>query len=225
MKRPALVHELDNIVAKLVLIDAPAGYGKTTLLAQWAVAAAARRPLAWISLDSGDNDPARLWQHLITSVQPVYPDLGADPILRSLHRPVPAVGDMLSRLVNELSALAAPMVIILDDYHLIRERRCHDQLEFLLLRLPPTVQVILSTRAEPPLSLGRLRAAGEMAEIRMADLRFTAEQAAALIQQVASVKLSDHDLSELVERCEGWPAGLYLAAVCSRPPCSGQFCP
>ena len=97
---------------------------------------------------------------------------------------MPAVSDALSRLVNELSAIAAPMVIILDDYHLIRERRCHDQLEFLLLRLPPTVQVILSTRAEPPPSLGKLRAAGEMAEIRMADLRFTAKQADALIQQV-----------------------------------------
>ncbi len=109
--------------------------------------------MAWISLDPGDNDPARLWQHLITSVQHVYPDLGADPILRSLHRQVPAVADALSRLVNELSALAAPMVIVLDDYHLLSERRCHDQLEFLLLRLPPTVQVILSTRAEPPLSL------------------------------------------------------------------------
>ena len=182
--------------------------------------AAARRPLAWISPDPGDNDPARLWQHLITSVQHVYPDLGpdlgADPILRSLQRPVPTVSDALSPLVNELSALAAPMVIILDDYHLIRERRRHDQLEFLLLRLPPTVQVILSTRAEPPLSLGKLRAAGEMAEIRMADLRFTAEQADALIQQVATVKLSDHDLSELVERSEGWPAGLYLAALSLR---------
>ena len=216
VKRPALAHELDNIVAKLVLIDAPAGYGKTTLLAQWGSEAAARQPLAWISLDPGDNDPARLWQHLITSLQHVYPDLVADPILRSLHRQVPAVSDALSRLVNELSALAAPMVIILDDYHLIRERRCHDQLEFLLLRLPPTVQVVLSTRAEPPLSLGKLRAAGEMAEIRMADLRFTAEQADALIQQVASVKLSDHDLSELVELSEGWPAGLYLAALSLR---------
>jgi LuxR family maltose regulon positive regulatory protein len=216
VKRPSLVHELDNIVAKLVLIDAPAGYGKTTLLAQWAVEAAARRPLAWISLGPGDNDPARLWQHLITSVQHVCPDLGADPILRSLHRQVPAVSDALSRLVNELSALAAPMVIVLDDYHLISERCCHDQLEFLLLRLPPTVQVILSTRAEPPLSLGKLRAAGEMAEIRMADLRFTAEQADALIQWVAAVKLSDHDLSELVERSEGWPAGLYLTALSLR---------
>lgn len=132
--------------------------------------------MAWISLDPGDNDPARLWQHLITSVQLGYPDLGADPILGSLHRPVPAVSDALSRLVNE-------MVIILDDYRLTRGRRCHDQLEFLLLRLAPTLQVILSTRDEPPLSLGRLRAAGEMAEIRMADLRFTAEQADARIQR------------------------------------------
>jgi LuxR family transcriptional regulator, maltose regulon positive regulatory protein len=199
------VHCLDAIAAKLVLIDAPAGHGRTTLLAQWVSEAAARRSLAWISLDPGDNGPARLWQHVITSLQHVCPGLGADPILRSLHQQVPAVSDALSRLVNELSALAAPMVIILDDYHLITGCRCHDQLEFLLLRLPSTAQLARSTRAEPPLALGKLRAAGEMAEIRMADLRFTAEQADALIQQVASVKVSDDDLSELVERSEGWP--------------------
>jgi LuxR family maltose regulon positive regulatory protein len=216
VQRPGLVRALDDLESKLILVDAPAGYGKTTLLAQWDRAASASRPFAWISLDRGDNDPVRLWQHVICSVQRVYPDLRAAEILRPLHRPVPDVGEALARLVNGLSSLAAPVVIVLDDYHLIRERRCHDQLEFLLLRLPPSAQVVLSTRADPPLPLGRLRAAGEMAEIRMPDLHFTAPEADALIQRVASVELSPRDLADLVARAEGWPAGLYLAALSLR---------
>ena len=214
--RPGLVRALDDLESKLILVDAPAGYGKTTLLAQWGDAAAASRPFAWISLDRGDDDPARLWQHVISSLERVFPDLRAGEILRPLHRQVPDVEEALARLVNDLTSLAAPVVIILDDYHVIRERRCHEQLEFLLLRLPPSAQVVLSTRADPPLPLGRLRAAGEMAEIRMADLNFTSGEADALIQRVASVQLDQQALADLVERTEGWPAGLYLAALSLR---------
>lgn len=214
--RPGLVRDLDDLEAKLILVDAPAGYGKTTLLAQWDDEAAGSRLFAWISLDRGDDDPARLWQHVICSLQRVYPDLRAGQIMRPLHRQVPDVGEALARLVNELSSLAAPVVIILDDYHVIRERRCHDQLEFLLLRLPPNVQVVLSTRADPPLPLGRLRATGEMAEIRMPDLHFTPQEVDALVQRVASVKLSPEDLADLMARAEGWPAGVYLAALSLR---------
>ena len=216
VQRPGLVRDLDHCESKLILVDAPAGYGKTTLLAQWEYEAAGSRPFAWISLDRGDDDPARLWQHVICSLQRVFPGLRAAEILRPLHRQAPDVGEALARLVNELSALAAPVVIVLDDYHVIRERRCHDQLGFLLLRLPPSVQVVLSTRADPPLPLGRLRAAGELAEIRMLDLRFTAQEADALIKRVASVTLSPQDLADLVARAEGWPAGLYLAALSLR---------
>jgi LuxR family transcriptional regulator, maltose regulon positive regulatory protein len=214
--RPGLVRVLDSCESKLILVDAPAGYGKTTVLAQWGDEAAASRPFAWISLDRGDDDPARLWQHVICSLQRVLPGLRGGEILRPLQRQVPDVEEALARLVNELSALAAPVVIILDDYHVIRERPCHEQLEFLLLRLPPSAQVVLSTRADPPLPLGRLRAAGEMAEIRMLDLHFTEDEAAALIQQVASVNLGQQALADLVGRTEGWPAGLYLAALSLR---------
>jgi LuxR family maltose regulon positive regulatory protein len=216
VQRPGLVRDLDDLEAKLILVDAPAGYGKTTLLAQWDFEAAGSRSFAWISLDPADDDPARLWQHVVCSLQRVHPDLRAAEIQRPLQRQVPDVGEALARLVNELSSLAAPVVIVLDDYHVIKERSCHDQLEFLLLRLPPRVQVVLSTRADPPLPLGRLRAAGEMAEIRMLNLHFTVPEADALIQRVASVKLSPHDLADLVERAERWPAGLYLAALSLR---------
>ena len=216
VQRPGLVRTLDDCESKLILVDAPAGYGKTTLLAQWGEEAAASRPFAWISLDRGDDDPARLWQHVICSLQRVFPDLRGGVILRPLQRQVPDVEGALARLVNELTSLAEPVVIILDDYHVIRERRCHEQLEFLLLRLPPSVQVVLSTRADPPLPLGRLRAAGEMAEIRTPDLNFTADEADGLIQRVASVQLGQQALADLVGRTEGWPAGLYLAALSLR---------
>lgn len=216
VQRPGLVRALDDCESKLILVDAPAGYGKTTLLAQWGAEAAASRTFAWISLDRGDDDPTRLWQHVICSLQRVLPDLRGAEILRPLQRQVPDTEEALARLVNELSSLAAPVVIILDDYHLIKERRCHEQLEFLLLRLPSSAQVVLSTRADPPLPLGRLRAAAELAEIRMRDLHFTQEEAALLIQRVAPVELSEQALADLVERTEGWPAGLYLAALSLR---------
>jgi hypothetical protein len=135
--RPALVRALDDCESRLILVDAPAGYGKTTLLAQWGYAAAASRPFAWISLDRGDDDPARLWQHVVGSLQRAFPSLRAAEILRPLQRQVPDAEEALARLVNELTSLAAPVVIVLDDYHVIRERRCHEQLEFLLRCLPP----------------------------------------------------------------------------------------
>jgi LuxR family maltose regulon positive regulatory protein len=123
---------------------------------------------------------------------------------------------VLPLLVNELAALGAPVVVVLDDYHVISERSCHDQVAFLLAHLPPAVQLVLVTRSDPPLPLGRLRAAGEMAEVRAAKLRFTRAQAATLVRAVAAVDLSEADLADLVERTEGWPAGLHLAALSLR---------
>ena len=216
VERCGLVHDLDDAQVKLVLVEAPAGYGKTTLLAQWCAQAGPSRPFAWISLDPGDDDPVRLWEHIVSALRRARPGLGAEKILRQLRRQIPDVDAALVSLINELTALAAPVVIILDDYHVIKEPRCHEQLEYLLLRLPPEVKVVLGTRADPPLSLGRLRAAGEMAEVRVPDLQFTADEADAIIRQVASVKLDEQDLSDLLEQTEGWPAGVYLAALSLR---------
>jgi LuxR family transcriptional regulator, maltose regulon positive regulatory protein len=216
VERPALAHDLDSTGIKLVLVGAPAGYGKTTLLAQWCSEARASRPFAWISLGPGDDDPVRLWRHVVSALQRACPELGADEILRLLHRQMPDIDAALALLINELAALAAPVVIILDDYHVIKEPRCHKQLEFLVLRLPPTAKIVVSTRADPRLPLGKLRAAGEMAEVRVRELHFTAQEVDALIQRVASIRLGRQDLSELVERTEGWPAGVYLAALSLR---------
>ena len=202
---------------KLVLVDAPAGFGKTTVVAQWRSSALESRSFAWISLDRGDDDPARLWWYIVSALQRACPQIGVEALLKELRVQAPEVtGTVLPVLANELAALPAPVVLVLDDYHVIKERSCHEQIEFLLQHLPPSAQIVLITRADPPLPLARLRAAGEMIEIRARELRFAPEEAAALVQAVADVRLSEADLADLMERTEGWPAGVYLAALSLR---------
>ena len=196
MQRSALIAELTHTAAKLVLVDAPAGFGKTTLVAQWRASPAETRPFAWVSLDRGDGDPARLWWYIVSALTRACPEIDGEAILTELRVQSPEFsGSVLPMLANALAALPAPVVLVLDDYHLIRERSCHDQIEFLLLHLPPTAQVVLITRADPPLSLARLRAAGEMTEIRARELRFTPEEAARLLSAVAGLQLGDADLA------------------------------
>ena len=225
VERQELIDYLGGTKAKLILIDAPAGFGKTTLAAQWRSSAVGGRPFGWVSLDRGDDDPSRLWWHVVSALHLACPGFDSDKVLRALHAQVPDFdGTVLPVLVNELAALAEPVVLVLDDYHLIREHRCHDQMALLLAHLPPSVQVVIITRADPPLELARMRAAGEMAEIRARELRFDLPQAAVLIRNVADVELTDHDLEDLVVRTEGWPAGLYLAALSLRGhPSPGTF--
>ena len=195
-----------------------AGFGKTTLVAQWRASAIEHRAFAWVSLDRGDDDPGRLWWHIVHSLQRACPEIGGEEILRELRAQIPEVaGTVLPLLANELAALPTPVVLVLDDYHVIKERRCHDQIAFLLLHLPPSAQIVLITRADPPLPLARLRAAGEMIEIRARELRFTPEEAAALVRRCRRTsELSEPDLADLMERTEGWPAGVYLAALSLR---------
>lgn len=173
------------------------------------------RPFAWVSLDRGDDDPARLWLHVVSALQRACPQFDGVDFLRALHAPVPDIsGTVLPGLVNELAELPAPVVVVLDD--VISDHSCHDQVTSLLSRLPAGVQLVLVTRADPPLRLARLRAAGEIAEVRTHELRFTTAQAAALVRTVAAVDLLKPDLADLVERTEGWPAGVYLAALSLR---------
>ncbi|HJY56286.1 MAG TPA: hypothetical protein VJ418_07890, partial [Streptosporangiaceae bacterium] len=203
--------------SRLVLVAAPAGSGKTIAVAQWAASTIEDRPFAWVSLDRGDDDPARLWLHVVSAVQRACPQFGGEDILRALHSPAPDIsGTVLPDLANKLAELPAPVVLVLDDYHVISDHSCHDQVASLLPRLPAGVQLVLVTRANPPLPLARLRAAGELSEVRTHELRFTAAQATALVRTVAAVDLPGPDLAELVERTEGWPAGIYLAALSLR---------
>ena len=217
VERGELIQSLAGTAVKLVLVEAPAGFGKTTLVAQWRASAAEARPFAWISLDDGDDDPARLWRHVVHALQRACPELGADELLGALRAQLPDIaGTVLPVLVNKLAALSAPVVVVLDDYHLVKDSSCHDQLAFLLLHLPPSAEIVLITRTGPSLPLARLRAAGEMLEFRARELRFAAAQAATLVRNVAAIQLSEPDLADLVNRTEGWPAGVYLAALSLR---------
>ena len=217
VERAGLIEDLIGATAKLVLVDAPAGFGKTTVVAQWRASAMESRPFAWISLDQGDNDPARLWWYITHALRRACPGLGGETALP--EHPVQLrdlAGTLLPNLVNELAALSAPVVLVLDDYQVVTEPSCHEQIAFLLLHCPSSVQVVLITRTDPPLPLAALRAAGDLAEIRVPQLRFGPAEAAQLVRAIPGADLSEPDLAILVGRTEGWPVGLYLAALSLR---------
>ncbi len=217
VERRALISVLAGTDAKLVLIEAPPGFGKTTLAAQWRACASGERPFAWVSLDRGDDDPGRLWWYIVHALQRACPDLDVDEVLRALRVQIPDItGTVIPLLVHVLAALQAPVVLVLDDYQLIKEPSRHEQIAFLLLHLPPSAEIALVTRTDPPLPLARMRAAGEMVEIRMPELRLEPSEAAALVHNVSGFELAEPDLAVLLERTEGWPAGLHLAALSLR---------
>jgi LuxR family maltose regulon positive regulatory protein len=198
-----------------VLVDAPVGYGKSTLLAQWVAQEEGRRRFTWLSLEVADSDPVRLLAHLVESLRTHVPGFGAtiEPALE-VSGASPAEG-VVPRLLDELAALPERVVIVLDDYHFLRGRKVHGLMERVVAGLPPTTQIALATRADPPLPLGRLRATGAMVELRAADLRFDVDEAGALLAS-SGIALERSDLTRLVEKSEGWPAGLYLAALSLR---------
>jgi LuxR family maltose regulon positive regulatory protein len=201
----------------LTLVAAPAGFGKTTLLAEWlAAGSAGGRPAAWVSLDAGDNDPARFWAYVLTALQTVQPGIGATA-LSLLHSPQPpSVAAVVTTLINELDALEDDIALILDDLHVIEAQPVYDVLAFLLDHLPPRLRLVVATRADPPLPLARLRARGELSELRAVDLRFTPDEAAAFLTRTMGLDLSAADIAALEHRTEGWIAGLQLAALSMR---------
>jgi LuxR family maltose regulon positive regulatory protein len=225
VERPELVRRLAARTAKLVLVEAPAGFGKTTLVAQWRSASIERRTFAWLSLDRGDDDPARLWWHVVCSLQRACPALDGQDMLDELRTQVPDISrTVLPRLLNALAALPDPVVLVLDDYHVLSEPECHQQIASLLLRLPSSVVIVLITRSDPALPLARMRASGELTEIRTRELRFTPPEAAALVRAASGVELSLPDVADLVARADGWAAGIYLAALSLRShPSSSDF--
>ena len=223
--RQRLVHRLIAADAKLAVVHAPAGFGKTIVVAQWRAAEMPDRAFAWVSLDPGDDDPVRLWTHIVSSLQRASPSLAGEELLALLRVQVPDIsGRLVPSLVNALAGVRERVVLVLDDFHLVRARSCHEQIESLLVGLLPPAKVVIISRTVPPLQVARLRAAGEMTEIGMRELRFTSEEAAGLIGAVAASPLGQRDLTELVERTEGWPAALYLAALSLRSqPDPGAF--
>lgn len=197
---------------KLTLVSAPAGFGKTTLLAEWA-AAVPTRPVAWVSLDQSDNDPAFFWTYLITALQNIQPSLGERSLSLLQSPQPPPIESVLMTLLNELTAVEAEFVLILDDYHVIGTQAIHGGIGFLLSHLPPQMHLIIASRADPPLSLARLRSHGELTELRVSDLRFTPDEAAAFLNQGMGLEISAVEVSALEQRTEGWIAGLQLAAL------------
>ncbi len=212
--RSRLTEQLDRAAkAKLTLISAPAGFGKTTLLADWlATAPADQRGAAWLSLDAGDQHPATFWAYVMGALRTAAPGLGEDA-RRLLDAPQTSIEMVLTALLNELSAIQGDVVLVLDDYHLVDGPDIGDGMAFLLERMPPQMHVVITTRADPALPLARLRSRGDLVEIRAADLRFTPDEATAYLNGTMGLALTSHDVEVLEGRTEGWIAALQLAAL------------
>jgi LuxR family transcriptional regulator, maltose regulon positive regulatory protein len=201
---------------KVSVISAPTGYGKTTLLAHWRQVEEANVPFAWVSLDEQDNDPIRLWRHIVEALRRVVPeqeDFGADILLGMSVVGERFAGVTLPTLINEIAELPHRVVLVLDDYQFVTEEDSHESVAFFLEHLPENVHLVISSRSDPPLPLGRVRARAEMNEIRTEQLAFSEEEADCLLNEKMGLDIDPDGLSLLLERTEGWPAGIYLASL------------
>jgi len=215
VRRPQLAERLtQGAVGPLTLVSAPAGFGKTTLLAQWL--AESGMPVAWLSLEAGDNEMVRFLSYLIAALQTLDPHLGA-VALALLQMPQQAAAEtVLTLLTNDVGSPGrdrGDFVLVLDDYHVIDAQPIDHALTFLVEHLPPQMHLVIATREDPPLPLARLRARGHLIELRAADLRFTPSEAAGFLNQEMGLTLSAEDIARLATRTEGWIAGLQLAAI------------
>ncbi|HNT76686.1 MAG TPA: LuxR C-terminal-related transcriptional regulator [Anaerolineae bacterium] len=217
VSRPHLLARLDEglrLGRRLTLVAAPAGYGKTTLLSEWANRCAAdvtgRRAVAWLTLDEADGDPARFWAYVVAALRTAL-SLDIPDAL-----PTPQSSQMtalMTALINQIGARPESLLLILDDYHLATAQPIQDALAFLLEHQPPNLHLVIAARADPPLPLARLRARGQLTELRQADLCFTPEEAAAFLNQRMGLALTPSDIAALDARTEGWIAGLHMAAL------------
>jgi LuxR family maltose regulon positive regulatory protein len=205
----ARLHE--GLHRKLTLICAPAGFGKTTLLSAWV--AGCGRPVAWLSLDEADSDPSRFLTYLVAALQTIAPTIGETALALLQSPQPPPIDALLPILLNEITTLPQPAVLVFDDYHLLHARPIDQALAFLVERLPPQFHLIIATREDPPLPLARLRARGHVTELRAADLRFTSVEATAFLTEVMDISLAEADIAALEACTEGWIAGLQLAAL------------
>jgi LuxR family maltose regulon positive regulatory protein len=211
--RTALLSQLNSHPGP-VLVIAPPGFGKSTLLAEWDQED--ERPFAWLTLDAGDNDPIVFWSNVTEAVRIIDPRFATD--LESVFR-VPGT-DLLKgvvpQLLNELGTIEAQIVLVLDDYQSITDPACHRSVELLIERRSSNVALVISTRADPPFPLGRMRAGGELLELRASELTFSRQETERFLNEEMGLHLSDKALTALQERTEGWPAGLYLAYLSMR---------
>jgi LuxR family maltose regulon positive regulatory protein len=222
VSRPRLIERLNaglgqNLGHKLTVISAPAGFGKTTLVTQWLKTAL--RPSAWLSLGESDNDETRFLTYVVAALRAIdtrqesAASIGQD-VLSALQSPQPPPAEaVLTSLINDMATLPDGMILVLDDYHLIETQAIHDALAFLLEHLPPEMHLVVASREDPPLPLARLRARGQLTEVRATELRFTCSEAAEFLNQAMGLDLSIEDVAALETRTEGWIAGLHLAAI------------
>jgi LuxR family maltose regulon positive regulatory protein len=210
--RPRLLARLAQGMSHgLTVICTPAGFGKTTLLGQWA--RRTRRPTVWLSLDDGDNDPARFWRYVAAALDRARPGV-LELVAPLLHGPQPPPEAMATAVINELTVVseADAVILVVDDYHLIETPAVHKSVKFLLDRLPPGLRLVLTSRADPPLPLARMRGRGQLAELRASDLRFTLAETAAFLR-ATGLDLPAASVAQLQDRTEGWAAGVQLAAL------------
>ena len=215
--RRGLLKLLHNALdCEVSVISAPTGYGKTTLLAHWRQVEEAEVPFAWVSLDEQDNDPIRLWRHIVEALRRAVPeeeDFGSDVLVGMNAAGQRFIETTLPTLINEISELPQRIVLVLDDYQFVTEVYAHESVAFFVDHLPENVHLVILSRSDPHLPLGRLRAMGEMNEIRTEQLAFTEEEAECLLNEKMGLGIGPDDLSMLLEHTEGWPAGIYLASL------------
>jgi LuxR family maltose regulon positive regulatory protein len=210
--RMSLLLKLDAAVNhKLTLICAPAGYGKTTLLSQWN----SRRGQAagWLSLDGSDNDITQFLRYFLAAIQQIDPGVGA-LIPEMLRPPRPLAGQAVwITLINDLAASEKEFIIILDDYQEVENQAVHEAVGYLIKQMPDNLHLIIATRADPPINLAQLRARGQLLELRAAELCFTTDEAGLFFQASMGLPISEVEVAALVQKSEGWVAGLQIAAI------------
>src|SRR3954451_2106893 len=218
VSRPRLLDRLGPLRA-LTLVSAPAGFGKTTLLAEWMAHNGRCEPdvrVAWLSLDDGDNDPSRFLAYVVAALQTLDPGVGNQALSLLDDAPALPVDVVLTALINNAAWASGRIVLVLDDYHVIDAPPVHQAVGFLLDHLPPQLHLAIASRSDPPLPLARLRSRGELTELRAADLRFTREEAVDFLNRAMGLGLSTDEIEALETRTEGWIAGLQLAALSLR---------
>ncbi len=215
--RPRLIEVLNGGLKRpLTLISAPAGYGKTTLLSDWRAGFGSEYPLAWLSLDIEDNDLARFLSYVSAALETLQPKLTRELAPQLLSPQLPPMEELITLLINGISAFPKDFALILDDYHVITDRAIHQALNYLLSHPPLKMHLILITRSDPPLPLARLRARGQMVELRADDLRFTIAETTSFLNTIMGLNLSAENISALDQRTEGWIVGLQMAALSTR---------
>ncbi|KAA3662488.1 MAG: helix-turn-helix transcriptional regulator [Chloroflexi bacterium] len=212
VQRPRLIKQMnEGLDRKLTLISAPAGFGKTTLVADWI--AQSNQPFAWLSLDSNDRDPVRFVTYVIAAIQTIMPDVGHELVNTVQSSQSVPVELIMTALINDIATSPDSFALVLDDYHVLDARPIDEIIMFLLEHLPPQMHVVITTREDPSFSLARMRVRGELTEIRVADLRFTVAEATEFLNLSMGLNLTPDEVSKLEARTEGWIASLQLAAV------------